>query len=165
MNASDYGIPQNRERVFVVSILGGQSFKFPDPIPLKTGINDLLESNVDRKYYLTENGRNYIERRILTKKIDYESKVIPTLTRELTHGYGGLFCPTWVALIGDFRVPTPREALRFMGMRDSDIDKIVAAKVSRNGMYSLAGNSIVVQVLEGIFREMFLANQVLFKNT
>lgn len=164
LNASDYGIPQNRERVFVVSILGNQSFKFPEPIPLTKSFKDLLEPQVDKKYYLTENGRLYIEKRILTKKIDYDAKVIPTLTRELTHGYGGLFCPTWVALIGDFRVPTPREALRFMGMCDSDIDKIQAAKISRNGMYSLAGNSIVVHVLQEIFKEMFLANQVLFKN-
>ncbi len=55
MNAKDYGIPQNRERVFMISILDSlATFEFPDKQELKVKLNDLLESNVDEKYYLSE---------------------------------------------------------------------------------------------------------------
>lgn len=54
LNAKDYGVPQNRERVFTVSILGGGEFKFPEPIPLEKRLKDVLEDNVDEKYYLSD---------------------------------------------------------------------------------------------------------------
>lgn len=69
LNAKDYGIPQNRERVFVVSVLGGIScdllgeellFEFPKPIPLKLRLKDMLDENVDEKYYLSQKGIDYI---------------------------------------------------------------------------------------------------------
>lgn len=157
LNARDYGMCQNRERVYMISILGNDTFEFPKAIPLTLKIKDLLETKVDPKYYLTSNGCTYmIKRQKPVKDID----VIPTLTCELTHGYGGLFCPTWTVLINEFRVPTPREALRFMGVSDNDIDKIEATRISRNAMYRLAGNSIVVGVLEAIFRELFKTKYV-----
>lgn len=53
LNAKDYGVPQNRERVFVVSILGGGQYQFPEPIPLTKRLKDVLEKNVDEKYYLS----------------------------------------------------------------------------------------------------------------
>ena len=55
LNAKDYGVPQNRERVFVVSILGEhEPFEWPTPIPLDKCIADILEEQVDDKYYLSE---------------------------------------------------------------------------------------------------------------
>ena len=51
---------------------------------------------------------------------------------------------------------TPRECFRLMGMRDDDIDKIQGAGISNSQQYKLAGNSIVVDVLETIFRNLFL---------
>ena len=54
LNAKDYGVPQNRERVFVVSILGGGQYHFPDPIPLTKRLKDVLEQNVDEKYYINK---------------------------------------------------------------------------------------------------------------
>lgn len=54
LNAKDYGVPQNRERVFTVSILGGGDFKFPEPMPLDKKLKDILEDNVDEKYYLSD---------------------------------------------------------------------------------------------------------------
>lgn len=53
LNAKDYGIPQNRERVFTISILGGGDFKFPEPIELVKKLKDVLEDNVDEKYYVS----------------------------------------------------------------------------------------------------------------
>jgi len=54
LNAKDYGIPQNRERVFMVSILGEYNYNFPQPFPLKLRLKDMLEDEVDEKYYLSE---------------------------------------------------------------------------------------------------------------
>lgn len=52
LNAKDYGVPQNRERVFVVSILGGTEYLFPNPVKLEKRLKDILEPVVDEKYYL-----------------------------------------------------------------------------------------------------------------
>lgn len=55
MNAKDYGVPQNRERIFIVSILGDHNgFQFPNPVPLEKKLKDVLEENVDEKYYLSD---------------------------------------------------------------------------------------------------------------
>lgn len=55
LNAKDFGVPQNRERVFCVSILGEhEPYVFPEPRQLNIRLKDVLESNVDPKYYLSE---------------------------------------------------------------------------------------------------------------
>lgn len=55
LNAKDYGIPQNRERIFLVSILDEErGFTFGDPFELKLRLKDMLEETVDEKYYLAQ---------------------------------------------------------------------------------------------------------------
>ena len=55
VNATECGVPQNRERVFCVSVLGDHKpFYFPDPVPLETRLKDVLEPEVDDKYVLSE---------------------------------------------------------------------------------------------------------------
>ena len=54
LNAKDYGVPQNRERVFLVSILGNASYHFPKEMPLDKRLKDVLEEKVDEKYYLSD---------------------------------------------------------------------------------------------------------------
>ena len=54
LNAKDYGIPQNRNRTFMVSFLGNYTFEFPKPKPLTKVLKDVLEEEVDEKYYLSE---------------------------------------------------------------------------------------------------------------
>lgn len=59
LNAKNFGIPQNRERVFIVSIrkdIDNNKFEFPNPIELKLKLKDILEDNVDEKFYLSEKG-------------------------------------------------------------------------------------------------------------
>lgn len=58
--ATDYGIPQTRNRCFMVSILGDYSYTFPKPIPLELKLKDMLEDNVDEKYYLSDKMKQYI---------------------------------------------------------------------------------------------------------
>lgn len=58
MNAKDYGIPQNRERVFVLSIRRDidNGYEFPEPFPLKLRLKDMLDDEVDEKFYLSNKG-------------------------------------------------------------------------------------------------------------
>ena len=63
LNAKDYGIPQNRERVFIVSIrkdIDPGSFEFPKPFELKLRLKDMLEDEVDEKYFLSDKMIEYI---------------------------------------------------------------------------------------------------------
>ena len=54
LNAKDYGVPQNRERVFCVSVLDGRGYNFPEPVPLEKHLVDIMESDVDDRFYLKQ---------------------------------------------------------------------------------------------------------------
>ena len=70
LNSKFFGIPQNRERTFMVSILGDYYYRFPEEIELKTKFKDLLEEFVDDKYYITtEKAKTLIDNLILEGKI------------------------------------------------------------------------------------------------
>ena len=61
MNSRNYGIPQNRERLFVVGFKDHSvKFKFPKHIPLEITMKDLLEDNPDSKYYLNDKGIAFV---------------------------------------------------------------------------------------------------------
>lgn len=60
LEATDYGIPQTRRRVFVVSILGNYSYTFPKPFELKKKLKDYLEDEVDEKYFLSDKMIDYL---------------------------------------------------------------------------------------------------------
>ena len=67
LNAKDYGVPQNRERVYTVSIrkdIDNNNFKFPDKEELEIRLKDILEEAVEEKYYLKERGLKYINKRL-----------------------------------------------------------------------------------------------------
>ena len=158
LNARDYGVPQNRERVFCISELNAkQNFVFPEPIKLKFKLNDILEEDVDERYYL-KNGQvmdkpieqeysfcldsnywkgstlnSFLEkhrRQLVTDKINEDGKYVP-------------------------RRLTPRETWRLMGVNEEDIDK-ASQLISQTSLYKQSGNSIVVPVLEAIFRQWFI---------
>ncbi len=54
LNAKNYGIPQNRKRCFMISILGDYYYEFPKPFKLKLKLKDMLEDVADEKYYLSQ---------------------------------------------------------------------------------------------------------------
>ena len=60
LNAKDFGVPQNRERVFMVSILGDASFHFPKPLTLEKRLKDVLERDVDESFYLSKKMTDYL---------------------------------------------------------------------------------------------------------
>lgn len=267
LNAKDYGIPQNRERVFTVSILGNekyefpkgnecnnsikvvgnympsghdasrivdenglsptvkenhgtvtavlQRFEFPPKQELKLKLKDMLEENVDEKYYLSDKMINYIsadnekwtgnnDKSLINKKIasaintgegsrrcdasnciskDYkenynlkskqkqlysliektdfeEGKVLNMDLYNQTTNENTSQCLTTPnhnsqRLFDGLRIRklTPKECWRLMGFDDEDFEK--ASKVNSNTqLYKQAGNSIVVNVLEAIFKEL-----------
>ena len=86
--AKNGGIPQHRERVFMISILGEYAYDFPTKMPLKYKLKDLLDKNVDEKYYLDEETIERIsqwksQQQPLDNAIDIErerERVSPTLT-------------------------------------------------------------------------------------
>ncbi len=74
LNAKDYGVPQNRERVFAISIrkdIDDGKFEFPQPFDNGVRLKDVLEDNVDEKYYLSKDIQNrlIITDETLTKNI------------------------------------------------------------------------------------------------
>ena len=269
LNAKNYGVPQNRERIFVISILGEHKpFIFPEEIPLTLKLKDILEDNVDEKYYFKNTKEFFIKNsfkmefrgngfrfaphvkdnanigpciidatKILkvpqaTKsgyidmelpgiadlsypssktrrgRVQEEGKISPCIAAtqqdicyieykgnevelpciaasrgrnpenpsDRTPG-----CPTeqrlevntnnvsntlttvqkdnYVLDVNDLcqlriRKLTPKECWRLMAFTDSDIEKCMSIGISNTQLYKQAGNSIVVSVLEGIFRNL-----------
>ncbi len=158
LNARNYGIPQNRERVFCISSLDPDfQYKFPAPLKLKCNLCDMLECNVGNEFYLKEKD-------VLEKPIDQDVSYCidsnywkgSTLDNFLMKHRRQLVSDKLDAN-GKFRVRrlTPRETWRLMGVSDEDFEK--AAQVNKNtSLYKQAGNSIVVPVLEAVFKKLFM---------
>ena len=85
--ATDYGIPQTRNRCFMISLLGDYSYTFPKPIPLKLKLKDMLEDNVDEKYYISDDLMSHI---LKTKKEHEEYTQY-----DRYNGYLEMWCRVW----------------------------------------------------------------------
>jgi DNA (cytosine-5)-methyltransferase 1 len=79
MNAKNYGVAQNRDRVFMVSILGKYYYEQPKPIPLEKRLKDYLEPNVDTSYYLSDKMIKYIS----TDNGKWTGNQVPTINKEV----------------------------------------------------------------------------------
>ena len=116
LNAKDYGIPQNRERVFTVSILSNENYKFPKGKKLEKLPIDLIEENADKKYDLTEKNIKHYQREFGSKGKElnlYEP--IPTLTASM--GTGGGNIPYFV-------FPSKQELkLKLKNMLEDEVDE------------------------------------------
>ena len=158
LNARDYGIPQNRERVFCISELESKrNFVFPEPTELKFKLEDILEKDVDEKFYLN-NGQ------VTDKPIKQEYSYCldsnywkGTTLQSFLKKHRRQLVTDKVNESGQYvpRRLTPKETWRLMGVNDEDIDK-ASQLVSNTSLYKQSGNSIVVQVLEAIFRQWFI---------
>lgn len=87
LNAKDFGIPQKRNRCFMVSILNGNkdSYRFPEKQELKITVKDLLESDVDSKYYIkTDKAQELINSLIMSGKLK------PQMVVDDTYGFDGV---------------------------------------------------------------------------
>ncbi len=190
LNAADYGIPQNRRRLFVIGIrkdLTAKEFVYPKEIGienLKFYMQDILEDNckyeengknftyskkngniilkkvpgeVDKKYTLTPKVRDYVLKsgtKGFKTSTQIDMKIARTLLRTMTqHHRAGV--DNYITISENdkekvIRSLTERECLRLMGFPDSF--KIV---VSTQQMMKQAGNSIVVDVMMAVLREIY----------
>lgn len=140
LNAKDYGIPQNRERVFIISIredIDTGDFAFPTPFELKTRLKDLLEDEVDSKYYLSEK----IQQRLQITDNTLSKNIIGTTKPEFrTIGQRDLvFNPNGVMgtlVATDHKQPKQiLEPKRLFGVFDTDKSKHQAGSVwDSNGL-------------------------------
>lgn len=175
LNAKDYGLPQNRERVFIVSIRkdADNSFLFPEPEPLNLRMKDFLDSNVDESYFLSHEQCSRVVLLPPSSKGCYEeAKIIQAA--DLSHYQNdqmnrvyspdGL-APTLKSVSGGgreikvldnhrIRKLTEREYFRLMGFTAEDAALLKANGISKTQLYRMAGNSIAVPVLEKLFRAL-----------
>ena len=183
--ATDYGIPQTRNRCFMVSILGEYNYTFPKPIPLKLKLKDMLEKNVNKKYFLSNDLVKHIQKTAeeheeYTQYDRYNGDLemwcrvwkekSPTLNTKckdtkiyvksaVKKGYAIIKKGDLDIVTSNLRIRklTPKECFRLMGVKDEDYEKLKKNQ-SDSGLYHLAGDSIVVNVLMAIFGELFKIN-------
>ena len=206
LNAKDYGIPQNRERIFTISIRKdiNKVFNFPQKQELKLKLKDILEDKVDDYYYKVcpsmlsalNNGKvkditnqnysqmittkqarwnngglikcsnNYVDKKY-NQYIDkynkipnlfnpYNSKEIIDVVPTQTTQCGSTTSSSTVTINqgnGIYRYLTPKECWLLMGFDKEDYEK-ASVVCNRTQLYKQAGNSIVVNVLEEILRNL-----------
>lgn len=156
LNALDFGLPQKRERIIICGFKDNVHFDFPQPIQdKKLSLQDILEKNIDIKYYVKENIRASRMKRM--KK--YISR--PYVTHENVAGSitpHHFFCALRAGasanylLVNNERRPTSRELLRIQGFPDTY--KIV---VPYSIIRKQTGNSVAVPVIKAVAYEMVKA--------
>ena len=158
LNAMDFGIPQKRERIFVVSMLGKNDFDFSKLKPVPTrDISEFLEKNVSELYEVRQESmlcylRGQPKNKNFKGKLNVIDKYAYTITtKQVRIPNSGI-----VDLKnGKYRYLTEKECFRLMGFDEEDFEKLRTVFPERKGMtssilYKQAGNSIVVNVLENI---------------
>ena len=152
LNTADYGIPQTRNRTYIVCFaFENAGFAFPEKMPLTLTLQDLLEENVDDKYFLSDT-------------------ILPTILSDGTGGYKAKseidlkvarpLCATmakmhracqdnYVTQNGKVRRLTPRECARLQGFSDKFI-----IPVSDSQAYKQFGNAVTVHVAESVAKEI-----------
>lgn len=106
LNAKDFGVPQNRERVFMVSILGEVSFHFPKPFTLEKRLKDVLEKDVDESFYLSEKiVKTFLARNEKNKAKGNGFKFEPTMgdviASSILTNAGSRDCDNYVYVVGN----------------------------------------------------------------
>lgn len=162
LNAMDFGIPQKRERIFVISILSENYFNFSSLEKIEAkDISKFLEEDVSNLYEVKQESmlshirgdpkNNHFKGRL--KVIDKFAYTISTKQARIPN--------SGIIDIGNgkYRYLTERECFRLMGFDDEDFDTLRAIYKQRKGttssiLYKQAGNSIVVDVLEAILKEI-----------
>ncbi|HFH6880596.1 TPA: DNA cytosine methyltransferase [Streptococcus agalactiae] len=161
LNAMDFGIPQKRERIFVVSQFGENNFSFNKLERKETRpLSEFLEKNVSEIYTMTQ---PYMLK-FLNKGIDNSFKGRLKVIKDFSYTISTkqMRVPnSGIIDIGNgkYRYLTERECLRLMGFDDCDIDKLEGVHPRRKNctsskLYKQAGNSIVVDVLIAIIKEI-----------
>lgn len=180
LNSSEFGVPQARERIFVVGIKDTDSpFVFPEGDGERVVLEDILEVGVDSYYNLSEKITKTYKRHARFNDPTYLEGVEKKKPRTLQDGYlqgvkfeqrGRVYSPRGVSptvvtkppnVIYEDRIRwlTPLECFRLMGFDDEDHNVLERNEVSVRERYKQAGNSIVVNVLEAILDKLLKENE------
>lgn len=156
LNARDFGVPQNRERIYIIGFLGEVNFSFPEPLGKKTRLGDILEKNVDSKYTLSDKlwaGHQRRKKEHTAKGYGFgysmfneESEYTSTISaRYYKDG-------SEILIEQEGKNPrklTPREAARLQGFPDT-----YKLPVSDMQVYKQFGNSVAVPVIKALAKEI-----------
>ena len=157
LNTKDFGIPQNRERVFIVGFDTHQWFPFPEPIHSGIKVQDLLETKVDEKYYYREGHKHYKaisavvndSTKVYQWRWSYvrenKSNVAPTILASYMQ-------PTLVKVSDGIRGITPREGLRLQGFPEAF--EFPEEFTDRDKWHQI-GNSVSVPVIAQLANKMY----------
>ena len=169
LNTCDYGIPQNRERVYIIGIdkTHDKGFQFPQPIPLEIGLVDILDKHIkhDQEYLynsltphkidivktLVNNGKIVDLRKpwVVNLNVSSAERTTPMLNISPTllagHGTGCIYY-----LTSHNRLLTTNEYMKLQGFHPEFV-----SVVSRQQTYKQAGNAMSVNVLCFIFMSIF----------
>lgn len=183
VNSANDGLPQDRERVFIVSIrsdVDPGGFTFPEKVSLQATLGDFMERDVSCGYYLTdtqiERIQNWKAQQRPFKRVLGRASICPTLTaRGAGEYHSGMIL--YSDQLDDtqncdrenlrndirYRVLTERECFRLMGFTDDDFEKASAVSSKRN-LYKQAGNSIAVPTIERILQAVAVYLPCAFAN-
>ncbi|MFA6608291.1 MAG: DNA cytosine methyltransferase [Candidatus Paceibacterota bacterium] len=156
LNAKDFGVPQNRERIYIVGFLGEVDFSFPEPSGKKTRLGDILEKNVDPKYTLSDKlwaGHQRRKKEHAAKGYGFgysmfneESEYTSTISARYYKDGSEIL----IEQVGkNPRKLTPREAARLQGFPDT-----YKLPVSDMQVYKQFGNSVAVPVIKALAKEI-----------
>jgi len=165
--ARDFGLPQNRERIYIVGFLDKKhltNFKFPEPLDIKTRLGDILEKNVDKKYTISDklwaghqrrkrehkkkgNGFGY-------KLFNHDSQYTSTISaRYYKDG-------SEILIEQENKNPrklTPLEAARLQGFPDELVLRAKEVGISDTQLYKQFGNAVPVNVIRHIAKNILRA--------
>lgn len=152
LNSADYGVPQTRNRIFLICFYNHKAkFEFPESIKLDKTLHDILEQEVDEKYFLSERviptilahgSKNYYSK----SEIDLDIARPLCATMHKMHRANQ---DNYVTQDGKIRRLTPREAARLQGFPDDFV-----FPVSDTQAYRQCGNAVTVNVAEAIAKEI-----------
>lgn len=170
LNALEYGIPQQRERIFLIGIRNDiklkQDFLFPVPVKLERTNRDFLDDTVSAKYYLGQKGFEFVTSHPTRAQVGRTIQKCQKANQQFNWNGDFIFEPLdkkkhtkeildrayvgcWQGQRGVIRMYTPRECLRLMGFPDTFI-----MPHNDNVMWRQSGNSIVVDVLMALVNEL-----------
>ena len=170
LNAADFGCAQNRERVLMMAVMGESKeqvkrrmMRVDNHKKNRVAMRSFIENEVSEKLFIdcefeshNPSNENSVCKMVAKRtdiKYDQASRIYsidgasPCITKSAI--------PQILTDENEVRFISAREAYRFMGVKDKDIDKMLATSLSEKQHVSLAGNSICVPVLEAIFTEFF----------
>ena len=156
LNALDYGCPQKRERIIIVGFRDPILFSFPDPQSKRVHIKEVLEDNVDAKYYVRAAIRNSRLMRLKDPNypkpyISHENKAGAITPHPYSCALRAGASANYI-LVNDERRPTEREMLRIQGFPETFKIVVPYGKIRHQ-----CGNSVAVPVIKAVAKKMMLA--------